>query len=178
LAFFMQVRIDHRNGTVHFGGQQLESDRIRDHISALARRLTKALHMVEPDVSKEVEARRLKVSDIFPSSAAHHTGHANKPKSIICSFNEFTPAWYMVHVLSILHGVKLCSSNWPWTQALLCAAVACCGKLSFGLSVFCVCCHDMQKLTVVVVTLTAESCRASQPACEGSMWTFFTALSL
>ena len=76
----MQVRIDHRNGTVHFGGQQLESDRIRDHISALARRLTKALHMVEPDVSKEVEARRLKVSDIFPSSAAHHTGHANKPQ--------------------------------------------------------------------------------------------------
>ena len=57
----MQVRIDHRNGTVHFGGQQLESDRIRDHISALARRLTKALHMVEPDVSKDVEARRLKV---------------------------------------------------------------------------------------------------------------------
>lgn len=57
----MQVSIDHRNGTVHFGGQQLESDRIRDHISGLARRLNKALHMVKPDPSKEVEARRLKV---------------------------------------------------------------------------------------------------------------------
>lgn len=58
----MQVSIDHRNGTVHFGGQQLESDRIRDHISALARRLTKALHMVQPDPSKDVENRRLKVT--------------------------------------------------------------------------------------------------------------------
>ena len=57
----MQVSIDHRNGTVHFGGQQLESDRIRDHISALARRLTKALHMVQPDASKDVETRRIKV---------------------------------------------------------------------------------------------------------------------
>ncbi len=61
---FLQVRIDHRNGTVHFGGQQLESDRIRDHISALARRLTKALHMVEPDVSKEAGAKRLKVRSL------------------------------------------------------------------------------------------------------------------
>ena len=59
---FLQVSIDHRNGTVHFGGQQLESDRIRDHISALARRLTKALHMVQPDPSKEIEAKRMKVS--------------------------------------------------------------------------------------------------------------------
>ena len=57
----VQVRIDHRNGTVHFGGQQLESDRVRDHISALARRLTKALHMVEPEVPKQTEAKRLKV---------------------------------------------------------------------------------------------------------------------
>lgn len=47
---------------MHFGGQQLESDRIRDHISALARRLNKALHMVQPDPSKEVEARRIKVT--------------------------------------------------------------------------------------------------------------------
>lgn len=58
----MQVRLDHRYGTVHFGGQQLESDRVRDHISALARRLTKALGMIQPEVPKETEARRLKVS--------------------------------------------------------------------------------------------------------------------
>lgn len=57
----MQVRIDHRFGTVHFGGQQLESDRVRDHISALARRLTKALGMIQPEVPKDQEAKRLKV---------------------------------------------------------------------------------------------------------------------
>ena len=58
----VQVRLDHRYGTVHFGGQQLESDRVRDHISALGRRLTKALGMIQPEVPKETEARRLKVS--------------------------------------------------------------------------------------------------------------------
>ena len=26
-----QVQIDHRNGTVHFGGQQLESERVHNH---------------------------------------------------------------------------------------------------------------------------------------------------
>lgn len=57
----LQVRLDHRYGTVHFGGQQLESDRVRDHISALARRLTKALGMIQPEAPKETEARRLKV---------------------------------------------------------------------------------------------------------------------
>ncbi|KAL3155895.1 hypothetical protein ABBQ32_012895 [Trebouxia sp. C0010 RCD-2024] len=71
---FLQVSIDHRNGTVHFGGQQLESDRIRDHISALARRLNKALHMVQPDPSKEVEARRIKAIE----HAIATSGQANK----------------------------------------------------------------------------------------------------
>ena len=70
----LQVQIDHRNGTVHFGGQQLESDRIRDHISALARRLTKALHMVQPDPSKEIEAKRLKVRPRTLTSV--HASHA------------------------------------------------------------------------------------------------------
>lgn len=59
---FAQVRLDHRYGTVHFGGQHLESDRVRDHISALARRLTKALGMIQPEAPKEAENRRLKVS--------------------------------------------------------------------------------------------------------------------
>ena len=43
-----QVRVDHRNGTLHFGAQQLESDKIRNHISLLARRLSKAVTMIEP----------------------------------------------------------------------------------------------------------------------------------
>lgn len=36
-----QVRIDHRNGTLHFGSQALESERIRDHLAQLAQRLSK-----------------------------------------------------------------------------------------------------------------------------------------
>lgn len=46
--FVLQVRVDHRNGTLHFGAQQLESDKIRNHISLLARRLSKAVTMIEP----------------------------------------------------------------------------------------------------------------------------------
>jgi hypothetical protein len=41
-----QVHIDHRNGTLHFGSQQLESDRVRGHLTTLAKRLTKAASMV------------------------------------------------------------------------------------------------------------------------------------
>jgi hypothetical protein len=40
--------VDHRNGTLHFGAQQVESDKIRGHISLLAKRLSKALTMIEP----------------------------------------------------------------------------------------------------------------------------------
>lgn len=43
-----QVRVDHRNGTLHFGAQQLESDKIRGHITLLARRLAKAATMISP----------------------------------------------------------------------------------------------------------------------------------
>lgn len=45
---YLQVRVDHRNGTLHFGAQQLESDKIRNHLSLLARRLSKAVTMIEP----------------------------------------------------------------------------------------------------------------------------------
>jgi hypothetical protein len=42
----LQVRIDHRNGTLRFGSQQIESDRVRGHLATLARRLTKVASMV------------------------------------------------------------------------------------------------------------------------------------
>lgn len=48
LLLLQQVRVDHRNGTLHFGAQQLESDKIRNHISLLAKRLAKAATMIEP----------------------------------------------------------------------------------------------------------------------------------
>ena len=60
-----QVQIDHRNGTVHFGGQQLESERLRDHVSALARRLAKALQAVQPAPSPDKQARKAKARPLF-----------------------------------------------------------------------------------------------------------------
>lgn len=40
--------MDHRNGVLHFGSQQLESDKIKGHIAKLARSLSKAVTMIEP----------------------------------------------------------------------------------------------------------------------------------
>ena len=60
-----QVQIDHRNGTVHFGGQQLESERLRDHVSALARRLAKALQAVQPAPSPDKQARKAKARPVW-----------------------------------------------------------------------------------------------------------------
>lgn len=37
----LSMRIDHRNGTLAFGGQQLEGERVRAHLQSLASRLAK-----------------------------------------------------------------------------------------------------------------------------------------
>ena len=58
-----QVRIDHRNGTVHFGGLEVESDQLRDHIAVLTKRLTKAVGMIYPAQNPDREARRLQVRE-------------------------------------------------------------------------------------------------------------------
>ena len=54
----LQIRIDHRNGTLHFGSQQLESEKIRSHLSLLASHLSKAVNMIDPSVSAEKAAKR------------------------------------------------------------------------------------------------------------------------
>uniref|UniRef100_A0A7S0S2D0 PCI domain-containing protein n=1 Tax=Chlamydomonas leiostraca TaxID=1034604 RepID=A0A7S0S2D0_9CHLO len=55
---FLQVRIDHRNGTLHFGSQQLESGHVRNHLAQLTQRLSKAVHMMQPEDSSAHAARR------------------------------------------------------------------------------------------------------------------------
>ena len=56
---YLQARFDHRNGTVHFGGQELENERVRSHISIAAKRLSKALLLINPEATAaEYEARR------------------------------------------------------------------------------------------------------------------------
>ena len=58
---YLQVQIDHRNGTVHFGAQQLESEVMRDHLSVLAARLSKALGMIDPAPDPKRAARAAEV---------------------------------------------------------------------------------------------------------------------
>jgi translation initiation factor 3 subunit A len=55
------MRIDHKNGTVHFGKLQLESDRLRDNISVLAQRLANALTIIDPLPSADKEEAKRKV---------------------------------------------------------------------------------------------------------------------
>jgi translation initiation factor 3 subunit A len=57
----LQMRVDHRNGTLHFGSQQLESDKVRAHISLLAKRLAKAAAMTDPAPAPAVEQQRAAV---------------------------------------------------------------------------------------------------------------------
>ena len=45
--------MDHRHGTLHFGSQQLESDKVRTHLSALASHLGKAAAMIDPAAPPE-----------------------------------------------------------------------------------------------------------------------------
>ncbi|KAG2498414.1 hypothetical protein HYH03_003672 [Edaphochlamys debaryana] len=45
---YLQMRVDHRNGTLHFGAQHVESDKIRGHLAAVAKRLAKAVTMMSP----------------------------------------------------------------------------------------------------------------------------------
>lgn len=57
----LQARIDHKAGTVHFGGLEVESDTLRGHIASLARNLRQALQMIQPETSPDQDARRLQV---------------------------------------------------------------------------------------------------------------------
>lgn len=50
--------MDHRNGTLHFGGLQLESDRMRSQLSLLAKRLSKAAGLMGCGPPASVEAGR------------------------------------------------------------------------------------------------------------------------
>jgi translation initiation factor 3 subunit A len=46
---YLQVKIDYQNACVIFGSQQLESERIRNHLATLARRLSHATSMVDEE---------------------------------------------------------------------------------------------------------------------------------
>lgn len=93
-----QVRIDHKNGTVHFGALALESDQLRDNMSTLARRLAKALQIINPTpASSKLEAKK-KVWLILPRFSLHQelwvTGSAMLPWSHHRRTQGFVPGWF------------------------------------------------------------------------------------
>ena len=63
------MRIDHKNGSIHFGKPQLESDRLRGNISVLARRLAKACSLIAPVPAPDKEEAKKKVRCPLPSTA-------------------------------------------------------------------------------------------------------------
>ncbi len=66
LYMVVQVRIDHKVGTVHFGALQLESERLHDNISTLARRLAKALTIINPVPTPSMAEFKTKVGRCPP----------------------------------------------------------------------------------------------------------------
>ncbi|KAI5067945.1 hypothetical protein GOP47_0016290 [Adiantum capillus-veneris] len=50
---FVQAKIDHLKGVVQFGSQDLESDKIRNHLTILAKRLNKAIGLINPPLPEK-----------------------------------------------------------------------------------------------------------------------------
>ena len=72
------MRIDHKNGTIHFGKLQLESDRLRGNISMLARRLAKACSLIDPVPAPDKEEAKKKVRRPLPSMAGRPSRDASE----------------------------------------------------------------------------------------------------
>jgi len=80
---YLALRIDHRAGTVRFGAAGLESDRMRDHIANMARRLQQAQKLISPAVDPAVEQRRVKLVELAAESAERDNKRALARKEVI-----------------------------------------------------------------------------------------------
>ena len=55
---YIQVQIDHRSGTLHFGGAHLRNDAMAAHLSTVAGRLAASMHLVKPaEIVERQDAR-------------------------------------------------------------------------------------------------------------------------
>eukprot|EP00271_Cylindrocystis_brebissonii_P023350 TRINITY_DN9659_c0_g1_i1.p1 TRINITY_DN9659_c0_g1~~TRINITY_DN9659_c0_g1_i1.p1 ORF type:complete len:1097 (+),score=334.31 TRINITY_DN9659_c0_g1_i1:34-3291(+) len=59
---YVHVRINHQDKTVHFGSQALESDKVRNHLVLLARRLSKAVGLISSSKGGPAPAPAVTVS--------------------------------------------------------------------------------------------------------------------
>ncbi len=101
------MRIDHRNGTLHFGSQQLETDKVRGHLTTLAKRLTKAVTMMGVPASAEKEARRAQLVQTCLDNLEkeHKRALARKVGVVVC---KGVPA----SGCSSLPGAVCCAQGW------------------------------------------------------------------
>lgn len=54
---YLQLRLDHRAGTLHFGSSQLTEEKMKSHLSLLAKRMCKATAMINPNAGGEQVAK-------------------------------------------------------------------------------------------------------------------------
>ena len=69
---YLQIRIDYQNACVHFGSHQLESERISNHLSVLARRLNRAVSMVAEASGGKPPAPRASTEEILAEVEMEH----------------------------------------------------------------------------------------------------------
>ncbi|MEW5303996.1 MAG: hypothetical protein WDW36_006639 [Sanguina aurantia] len=55
---YLQVHIDHRNGTLQFGNLRLESQAVQSHLSLLAQRLSRAVTLLAPAAPEHAQAKK------------------------------------------------------------------------------------------------------------------------
>eukprot|EP00879_Flechtneria_rotunda_P015205 GHRR01015895.1.p1 GENE.GHRR01015895.1~~GHRR01015895.1.p1 ORF type:complete len:658 (+),score=275.95 GHRR01015895.1:165-2138(+) len=92
---YLQLRVDHRNGTLHFGSQQLEGDKIRNHMALLAKRLAKAAAMIDPTPPAAVEQTRTAALQLCRENVAKEHSRLLARKQVIEKRKEQAEALMM-----------------------------------------------------------------------------------
>lgn len=69
---YLQIKIDYQNQCVHFGSQILESEKIRNHLTVLAKRLNRAVALVHEDAGVRVEKPKASTQDILAGIEKEH----------------------------------------------------------------------------------------------------------
>eukprot|EP00252_Welwitschia_mirabilis_P011385 TRINITY_DN2560_c0_g2_i1.p1 TRINITY_DN2560_c0_g2~~TRINITY_DN2560_c0_g2_i1.p1 ORF type:complete len:988 (-),score=247.89 TRINITY_DN2560_c0_g2_i1:58-3021(-) len=68
---FVHIKIDHLKGVVHFGSQDLETDKIKHHLTVVAKRLNKARNLIQSPPTEKVS----KVRDVLSTMAQVEKEH-------------------------------------------------------------------------------------------------------
>ncbi|KAH9315713.1 hypothetical protein KI387_024340, partial [Taxus chinensis] len=69
---FVQMKIDHLKGVVQFGSQDLESDKIRNHLTILAKRLNKVRSLIQPQSIEKATKVTLPVPVLLETIEKEH----------------------------------------------------------------------------------------------------------